>query len=529
MEERGFNEARVTVREGILQGTVENGQKVFRGVPYAAPPIGDRRWKVPQPAQRWFGIRDVDRLVNGALQVDPRPNMPFENFELGARMDAEDCLYLNIWSPAKAPNDKLPVFVWVHGGGMVAGTGMASFFEGEKLAENGIIVVTINYRLGLFGFLCHPQLTAESPNKTSGNYALYDIRQALVWLRENISNFGGDVDNITVGGQSGGSIGVSCMLMSPLVKGLCRRVVMESGCPLMRGMMPPKTLPEMEVDGAHFAESVGCANLDELRAMDGCDLIEATVEKRYTPNYCIDGYFLPDTPGEIFARGEFNDMDVLIGATSEEFGSMGPPSEKAVKPEQFEAYIKGEFPAELHNTMLQHYRHADDREALLALLRLLGDLHFVASARLSEYCAKKGQVSYLYYKTRPDPGEKGETVGATHSSELPYLFGRDEKSLINPAGMDKDEQDFGRQLMSYWVNFISTGNPNGSNVQVQWPRCQALFDYLDLGKEIRLPSEDDKQILFIFDKLLSTGEKQSLREYMETSAYGIPDLLGPLR
>lgn len=523
-----FSEAYVKVIEGILQGTVEHAQKVFRGIPYAAPPLGDRRWKEPVPPAKWFGVRTVDRLVSGALQVDGRAHFPYEDFELSAKMDSEDCLYLNIWSPAQSQDDKLPVFVWVHGGGMVAGTGMSPFFEGEKLAAKGIIVVTINYRLGLFGFLCHPELTAESPHSTSGNYALLDIRQAVVWLRENVSAFGGDPDRITVGGQSGGSVGTSCLLLSPLMKGLCSGIVMESGCPLMGGMMEPKSRADMESEGMRFAEDLGCKSIYELRNLDGCDLINATVENGYTPNFCIDGYFLPDTPWNLFNSGNFNDMNVLVGATSEEFGSFGPLDKVTIAPECFEKYVAAVFPQSKQQAIIDHYPHDDSKQTLLALLRILGDLHFLSSARLGENCAKYGKTCYLYYKTRPDPGKRGEILGSTHSSELPYLFGRNERCIINPEGMDPVEQAFGQQLMNYWVNFISSGNPNGSNVRVYWPKSSTLFDYLILGKEIYSPIDTEKDILFMLNDILIAGNKTSIRDYMNTEALGLGDIFKPI-
>lgn len=524
-----FDEAYVVVKEGILRGTVENAQKVFRGIPYAAPPIGDRRWKAPVPPAKWFGTRVVDRLVSGALQADGREHFPYEDFELSAKMDSEDCLYLNIWSPAESPAEKLPVFVWIHGGGMIAGTGMAPLFEGEKLAEKGIIVVTINYRLGLFGFLCHPELSAESPSGTSGNYALLDMRQAVIWLHENIAVFGGDPDKITVGGQSGGSVGASCLLMSPLMKGLCRGIVMESGCPLMGGMMEPKALSEMEQDGIRFSESLGCRSIGEMRALDGCDLINATLEKEYTPNFCVDGYFLPDTPWNLFTRGEFNDMNVLVGATSEEFGSFGPMMGNiSIEPEQFERYVKAVYPQGVGQAILAHYAHADSKQTLLSVLRLLGDLHFLSPARLGEACAKYGKNCYLYYKTRPDPGKRGERVGSTHSSELPYLFGRTEKCIINPEGMDDAEKAFGDQLMNYWASFVSQGSPNGSNVAVQWPKSEKLFDYLDLGKEIHIPPESEKSMLTLLNNMLLDANQTSTRQYMDTTTLGVPDLFRPM-
>ncbi len=523
-----FDKARVTVKQGILQGTTEGDLKVFRGVPYAAPPLGDKRWKAPVPPARWFGVRMADRFSGGALQADGRAHWPSEDFELSAKMDSEDCLYLNIWTPAKAPNEKLPIFVWIHGGGMVAGTGMASFFEGERLAEQGVMVVTINYRLGLFGFLCHPELTAEAPYGSSGNYALLDMRQALVWLQENAAQFGGDPERITVGGQSGGSVGTSCLLMSPLVTGLCNQVIMQSGCPFMGGMMDAKPLSEMEQDGASFTKTVGCKSIAELRKVDGCDLIEASQQAHYTPNYCVDGYVLPDSPYELFSSGRFNPMNFIVGFTTEEFGSFGVPHDIAITSEAFERYINKVFPAGLAPELLAHYPHQSSGEALKSLLKLLSDLMFLSAARLGVAGAKKGIAAYVYYKSRPDPGERGQRLGSTHSSELPYLFGRTEPCIINPAGMDEAERAFGTQLMAYWVNFIKTGSPNGENTEVQWPRCETLFTQLDLGTTIHSASPQETAILEKLNCMLLDNDERTTRAYMDTSELGYPALFLPL-
>lgn len=523
-----FEEGYAEVRQGILQGTLEDGMKVFRGVPYAAPPIGRRRWQAPVPPARWFGTRLADRMAGGALQADGREHWPCEDFELSAKMDSEDCLYLNIWSPAKTKDEKLPVFVWIHGGGMVAGTGMAPFFEGDVLAQQGIIVVSINYRLGLFGFLCHPELTAESGYSSSGNYALLDMRQALLWLRENIAQFGGDADNITVGGQSGGSVGTSCLLMSPLTSGLCQRVILQSGCPLLGGMMDAKDLATMEAEGKEFAKKLGCQSLDALRDMDGCDLIEASLQHRYTPNYCIDGYFLPDTPYALFTGGHFNPMDIIVGFTSEEFGSFNFPKDIEITSAAFEEYIQTVFPKELSATLLEHYPHTAPQETFKTLLRLQADLMFLSAVRLGGAGAEKGLKTYVYYKTRPDPGKRGEELGSTHSSELPYLFGRQDPCIINPAGMNEEEKAFGSQLMNYWVNFVKTGSPNSGSTAVEWPLYRQPFSYLDLGTQIHPAAPEETRILKLLDDMLTSKGETTTRAYMNTAALGYPRLFMPM-
>jgi len=529
MVENSFDTARVRVRQGILQGTVENGIKIFRGVPYAAPPLGEKRWRAPEPPARWFGVRPADRMVGGALQPDGRAHFPYEDFELSAKMDSEDCLYLNIYTPAVSQDEKLPILVWLHGGGMVAGTGMAPFFEGEVLASKGIIVVNINYRLGLFGFLCHPELSAEAPYGTSGNYALLDMRQALVWLRENAAQFGGDPERITVGGQSGGSVGASCQLMSPLTEGLCARIILDSGCPSIGGMMDPKTLSEAEREGEEFARSLGNLTIAQLRGMDGCDLLEASLKEHFTPNYCIDGYFLKDDPQVLLGEGIFNRMDVLAGFTTEEFGSFRIPDDVCIEPDKFELYVRTVFEdAGIAQKVIASYPHADSAGALKSLLRLQGDLMFLSAVRLGEAAAGKGTAAWIYSKSRPDPGEKGEKFGSTHSSELPYLFGRPDPCIINPAGMDEAEREFGEQLMSYWVNFVKTGCPNGPGTRVKWPVCTVPFRCLDLGKVISPKTADDCPMIAAFDDMLKKRGQRTTKPYMDFSPLGYPGLFRPV-
>lgn len=514
-----FDDGYITVKEGILRGSVEDGIKVFRGVPYAKPPVGELRWKDPVPPAKWFGVRAADRYSAGALQWDVLEQEPYAEYELGAPMHSEDCLYLNLFTPAKTQDEKLPIFVWVHGGGMVAGSGMASFFEGEQLAKKGIIVAVINYRLGLFGFFCHPQLSAESPRHTSGNYALMDIRQAVLWLRENAASFGGDPDRITVGGQSGGSVGTTCLALSPLMEGLCQGYIMESGCPLY-GFMQAGTLSEMEQKGAAFASELGVSDISELRAIDGCDLTRiAYAEKHFIPNYCVDGVVLPDSPWNLLHSGKINNAHLLIGSTSEEFGSLGRYDENSVTPQQFERYLeilveKGLCTPEQQKILQQHYPHSNNREATRAALRIQSDIHTFGPFVFGSLAAKAGLSCYVYYKTRPDSGSRGEILGSTHSSELPFLFGRPEKCIINPEGMDKDDLAFGESLRSYWVNFIKTGNPScGEPVPVEWKAASDLFDYLDLGREIHLPTEEERSVFNTIWEMLEPMGECTLRDF----------------
>ena len=515
MEQHGFSEGYAYVKEGILKGTVEDEVHIFRGVPYAKPPVGELRWRDPEPPAKWFGVRPADRYSAGALQWDILESQdPFASYELGAPMHSEDCLYMNIFSPAQSTEEKLPIFVWVHGGGMVAGSGMATFFEGEKLAKEGMIVAVINYRLGLFGFFCHPELSAESPHHSCGNYGILDIRQAVKWLKENARAFGGDPDRITVGGQSGGSLGTTTLALSPLMEGLCQGYIMESGCPLY-GFMQAADGKEMERKGEEIAKSIGAPHISDLRAMDGCDLIKIFyTEKHYIPNFSVDGYVLPDTPWNLLHQGKICHANLLLGVTSEEFGSLAPYKSGCVTAEGFETYLKKVFTPEEAAYLGAYYPHTEGDDPVRAALRIQGDIHAMGPMLMGKLAADAGRNTYVYYKTRPDSGSRGELLGSTHSSELPFLFDRPQKCIINPCGMDEGDIQFGKQLRSYWANFIQSGDPNvGSPVPVEWKAYKEMFDYLDLGREIHQPSEEEKEIFRYLWAIVQKHGECTVREF----------------
>ena len=325
-----FDNAKVLVKQGWLQGYCEEGVKIFKGVPFAAPPVGDLRFRHPQEPERWRGVRKATQYSAAAIQhvmdIESLPaNVHGVPQFLAPSQYEEDCLYLNVWTPAKTEEDKLPVFIWVHGGGMVAGSGCEVVCDGIGFAKRkDIVVVTINYRLGFFGFFAHPELTAEGGG-TSGNYALYDIRQACKWVKENIAKFGGDPDRITVAGQSGGAAVTGALHASPLMKGIIERVSIESG-PIYWGFMQPGPRKNLEDLGVEFMEYVGCKDIAELRKKDAWELFDKYEEwgkakqfRGFGFTFCVDGEFLPKPYSEIMDGGEFNDFDVMIGSCAQEF------------------------------------------------------------------------------------------------------------------------------------------------------------------------------------------------------------------
>ena len=324
-----FENAKVLVKQGWLQGYTEGHVKIFKGIPYAAPPVGERRFKHPEEPGKWRGVRKAINYAAASIQhVMSDEEMPANvhgvpQFMMPSQYE-EDCLYLNVWTPAKTEEDKLPVFIWIHGGGMVAGSGCEVVCDGIGFAKRkDIIVVTINYRLGFYGFFCHPELTEEG-NGTCGNYALYDMRMACKWVKENIAKFGGDPDRITVAGQSGGAAGTGALHASPLMKDIIQRVSIESG-PIYWGFMQPAPREHYEALGIEFMNYINCSSIKELRERDAWEVFDKYEnfmhEKKsmFGFSFCVDGEFIPKKYSDIMENGEYNNFDVLIGSFAQEF------------------------------------------------------------------------------------------------------------------------------------------------------------------------------------------------------------------
>ena len=304
---------RVAVANGTLEGTLEpSGIRSFKGIPFAAPPVGDLRWREPQPAARWQGVRPATAFGPRAMQRPIFGDMGFRSNGV-----SEDCLYLNVWTPAKTNREKLPVLVYYYGGGFMAGDGSEPRYDGEQMARRGIVAVTVNYRLNVFGFMAHPELTRESPHKASGNYGLLDQQAALKWVRENIAQFGGDPARITIAGESAGSMSVSALMVSPLSKDMIAGAIGESGS--LMGTLPPVSLAEGEKAGVAFAGLVGASSLADLRAMPAEKLLAATANPA-VPRFpiVVDGYFFPSNPVALYTAGKQAHVPLLVGWNSEE-------------------------------------------------------------------------------------------------------------------------------------------------------------------------------------------------------------------
>ena len=510
-----FENAKVKVKQGWLQGYAKENVKIFKGIPYAAPPVGERRFKKPEDPECWRGVRKATQYSAASVQhvmemADMPANVHGVPQFLAPSQYEEDCLYLNVWTPAENPDAKLPVFLWIHGGGMVAGSGCEVVCDGIGFAKRkDIVVVTINYRLGFYGFFAHPDLTAEAGG-TSGNYALYDMRKACQWVKENIAAFGGDPDRITVAGQSGGAAGTGALHASPLMKGLINRVSIESG-PIYWGFMQPGPRENMEQLGVEYMNYIGCPSIAKLRKRDTWELFDKYEEFQRSKGigpmgfgftFCVDGEFIPKPYSEIMDAGEFNDFDVLMGSCAQEFPAVDA-SKYSV--EEFHKYLEEAFPDNADN-MKKWYPATNGIEAAKQVSTIASDIMLLGSAKIGELCAARGKNAYIWLMSKENETERGHNEGSPHCAEMPYVFGRVDSGERNPffpyhwVGAD---YDFMELVQGYWYSFAATGDPNGDGRPV-WKKYSDKFDIINLNNNTAMiPAEEQAKYAYYYEKLQS--------------------------
>jgi para-nitrobenzyl esterase len=494
----------IKVEQGLVSGTTGNSAdvRVFRGIPYAAPPVADLRWKAPQPVAAWKGVRQATEMPHACWQTPYPPAAAIYQSKLPPL--SEDCLYLNIWTPAKSAKDKLPVMVWIHGGGFTRGFGGSQAYDGETLARKGAVIVTINYRLGVFGFFAHPALSAESGHHASGNYALLDQIAALQWVKKNIAVFGGDPSRVTIFGESAGAWSVNALMASPVAKGLFHRAIGESG----GSFGPMKSLAEAEKEGEKLGRLLTPdvkPQTSESQAKSSADVITALREmspqnlmKAYETEVVrviVDGYVLPREIASTFSQGKQNDVPLIVGYNADEGTTLAPQGAN-MKALVFTMGIHQRYGAQA-DQMLKLYPAATDEEAVKSFYSAYRDQAFGWEMRTwARMAGKTGhQPAYLYYFSHRTPGPQSEKLRAFHAAEIAYVFG----TFPWPFPWEDTDRKLSDAIISYWVNFAATGNPNGNGLP-KWPAYNAAEDQsLEFGDRIAVRGQINKAGLDFFD------------------------------
>ncbi|HEX6998113.1 MAG TPA: carboxylesterase family protein [Gammaproteobacteria bacterium] len=446
---------------------VRDGVQVFKGIPFAAPPVGELRWRAPQPVPEWEGVRPADRFGNVCIQPPGQGRLNIAVLPDSPPM-GEDCLYLNVWTPADDANERLPVMVYFFGGAFTEGAGSVPLYDGTALAAKGAVVVTMNYRLGAFGFFAHPALTAESEHGASGNYGLMDMLASLRWVQRNIAAFGGDPDNVTVFGQSAGAMAIAALVSSPRAAGLFRRAISQSGAWMGLGPAPAmRTRASAEEAGRTAAAAVGAETAAELRALGADDV----AQKLRGAGMIVDGWVIPEDPSAVFAAGRQNAVDVLVGSNRDE-ASFLPGGTTAA---QLEEQARARW-GDLAEEFLALYPHATDAEAARSAAQSFSDGAFWHMRLYADYQVQRGRRAWLYYFTQNPPAPDGQPpFPAAHAAEVPYVFANigelplfPDRSLPDLAARSAPDLALADRMSSYWVNFARSGDPNGDGL----PRWQ---------------------------------------------------------
>ncbi|HSD27486.1 MAG TPA: carboxylesterase family protein [Vicinamibacteria bacterium] len=485
----------VRTKAGVVEGAAapEGAVRAFLGIPFAAPPVGDLRWRDPQPVAPWTGVRKAAAFGPRCLQGRIFDDMVFRD-EPG-----EDCLYLNVWTPARSSSEKLPVMVWIHGGGFQAGSASEPRQDGGRLARKGVVVVGINYRLGVFGFLAHPALTKESGRGASGNYGLMDQVAALRWVSDNVAAFGGDPGNVTIFGESAGSFAVSALVASPLARGLFHRAIGESGAYLGRHALEPRTLAASEESGAKLAASVGAASLADLRARAGDEVLRAAV--RFQPWFAptVDGFVLPQDPGEIYAAGAQARVPLLAGSNADEVRAGVVLGRQRPTATSFAEETRSRYGAAA-DALLKVYPAGSDDEALESAAALAGDLFLgYATWKWTDVHGRTGGAPVYRYsfdrRIPVAPGTKvqgklatARDVGARHAGEIEYVFGAlDSQPKVPWEDADRRLSDL---MMTCWSNFARAGDPNGPGLP-KWPRYDSADGFAVMHLDVTSAARPD--------------------------------------
>lgn len=475
----------VRVTGGMISGTTTGGVRIFKGIPFAAPPVGDLRWKAPQPVVGWKGVRKCETFG---------PECPQAPYPAGSlyyqppQPQSEDCLYLNVWTTGKA-GDKRPVMVWIHGGALTRGSGASRVYDGTAFAKKGVVLVTLNYRLGPLGYLAHPELTAESPHHSSGNYGVLDQTAALQWVKQNIAAFGGDVNRVTIFGESAGSWSVNTLVASPLAKGLFQRAIGESGgafSPMSYLKADRNKQASAETVGAAFAKACGATSLQVLRALPAEKIIEVfnndSEGRKFRTQPTVDGWALPDEIRNIFAQGKQNDVPVIVGSNANEMTSLTVPATVPRTMDDLRKRVAAQY-GEMAKEFETVYPVKSDADIAAGYLGNLRDMVFTWQMRTWARMTATGRSkAYLYSFSHVPPNPNSKYLGAYHAAEIAYVF----NNLNRQNALTDTDFKLSEMMMNYWVNFATTGNPNGAGLPKWAAYEQTNEPYLDFGDTVQV-------------------------------------------
>ncbi len=484
---------------GIIEGYEDSGIKFFKGVPYAQPPVGKLRWREPQVLAGWQGVKKAHNFGNRAMQLPLYPDMRFRSENIN-----EDCLYLNIWSPAKTETDRLPVLIYFHGGGFVTGDGSEYRYDGESMARQGIVVVTVNYRLGIFGFFSHPELTRESPHNASGNYGFLDQNAALKWIKANIGNFGGNPERITIGGESAGGSSVNAHMASPLSKHIIAGAIGQSGSLL--GLRNIATLKQAEQSGLEFAKQINALSLEDLREIPAGKLLELSKNLNIAgQGLIVDGYFFTEKPDETFLKGTQSQIPLLIGWNTLEMGYKSLFGNQPATVENYRQIITARYPSHA-SELLNLYKVETEEQLPVVASDLAGDLFMAYNAwewaNLHSKTSQKPVYRYIFSRIRTECDKENMAIGAIHSGEIEYLLGN-MPSYQRIHCWEPEDYKISQIAQSYLVNFIKTGNPNGIAVPLWTPiKRNIASDVLNMDATTRMEKEKRRERYLWWNKKL---------------------------
>nr|WP_299418065.1 carboxylesterase family protein [uncultured Emticicia sp.] len=472
-----FAQSIIQTANGKVEGYLKENLRIFKGIPFAAPPVGEFRWKAPQPVQSWSGIKKCTAFSASPIQNKPQPFSCWtEEFIAKPEPLDEDCLYLNVWTSSKN-NEKHPVLVWIYGGGLNSGSANCDIYDGEEMAKKGVVFVSINYRVGVMGFMAHPELSKESGYNSSGNYGFLDQMAALKWVQKNIAAFGGDPNNVTIAGQSAGAFSVNAMIASTLSKGLFHKAIPQSGGLLSNRFS--QNLAASEQQGLKFMEKVNCTSIAELRKKSADEIQKAS----NLPGFgrfgtTMDGYVLPTNIFEHFKNGKHNQVPIMTGWVTGDGSLMGVPNTSL---ENYKKEVEVKYGTKT-DEFLSIFPATTDEEAKEAKLKqgLLG----FAGMPSHLLAISTNKPSYLYHFSHVPPDKPNfPNYGAFHTSEVPYALHTLHTWNRDWQQLDKDLEN---TMAAYWVNFAKTGNPNGTGLP-KWKTYDKQAGYIMvLGDKVEI-------------------------------------------